>query len=67
MADLSLQTDADTCRQRDNKQEVRGAEQSRAVQLNQKKPEVRSEVCNLCSVVTETFGVLYVVVRLKVL
>jgi protein-arginine kinase activator protein McsA len=33
-------------------------EQSRAVQLNQKKPEVRSEVCNLCSVVTETFGVL---------
>jgi hypothetical protein len=26
--------------------------------LNQKKPEVRSEVCNLCSVVTETFGVL---------
>jgi hypothetical protein len=28
------------------------------VQLNQKKPEVRSEVCNLCSVVTETFGVL---------
>jgi protein-arginine kinase activator protein McsA len=36
---------------------VRGAEQSRAVQLNQKKPQVRSEVCNFCSVVTETFGV----------
>jgi hypothetical protein len=33
------------------------AEQSRAVQLNQKKPEVRSEVCSFCSVVTETFGV----------
>jgi hypothetical protein len=28
------------------------------VQLNQKKPDVRSEVCNLCSVVTETFGIL---------
>jgi hypothetical protein len=26
--------------------------------VNQTKPEVRSEVCNLCSVVTETFGVL---------
>jgi hypothetical protein len=26
--------------------------------LNQKKPEVGREVCNLCSVVTETFGVL---------
>jgi hypothetical protein len=30
----------------------------RTVQLNQKKPEVRSEVYNLCSVVTETVGVL---------
>jgi hypothetical protein len=28
------------------------------VQINQKKPEVRSKVCNLCSVIRETFGVL---------
>jgi hypothetical protein len=37
---------------------VRKKSRSRTVQLNQKKPEVRSEVCNLYSVVTETFGVL---------
>jgi hypothetical protein len=28
------------------------------VQLSQKKPEARSEVGNLCSVVTEAFGML---------
>jgi hypothetical protein len=50
-------------------------EQSRAVQLKQRKPEVRSEVCNLCSVVTETLECYHcselrsviVTVRLKVL
>jgi hypothetical protein len=42
-------------RERDGKKEVT---RSRTAQLNQKKPEVRNEVCNFCSVVTGTSGVL---------
>jgi hypothetical protein len=40
------------------KRAVRNSTRSRTVELNQKKLEVRSEACNLCNVVTETFGVL---------
>jgi hypothetical protein len=55
---FSIQFAKDSLKEMQAQRQYERSARSRTVQLNQKKPEVRSEVCNLCSVVTETYVVL---------